>query len=514
MNNMAIMVVIGLILSSLAYLVIFYIGYKRTNRKSVESFYLGGRDFGGVILFLTIGASWFSMWFLLGAPGSFYTHGSGFSTFFILNILLGLMFFVYGRRIWALGKIFNYTTPGDLLEHYYQSKAIKIVSAILNIYLLFPYIGIQLLGAGLAFEAIGSSFWLGVSTMIVLVTLYSVFGGIKAVAMKDALQGLLYMIFTWIVAVWLVKSGVTGFDSLKDLFTSVDTAHPNFLKFPGESGYFTPANWFGFAAIYVFAGVCLPHLWTRFYMAKNMDVFKTVTVGHIAFASWGFVPILIVALLGKMILPEIDQVDQIFPLLLLEYSSILGVVLIVCAFAAAMSTIDSQNIAMGTVFTKDIWLSLVKQDSNERLQMLVGRISTVVLMAISVVWTFTSEGSILTLSMIAFTSAALLFMPLSGALFYKKAGKYSAVYSMLAGALVLVVFTYFADSPYGVHSGVYALLAQAVVFFGLAQFERYDKNPHSKAYHSLVNGAISGKFDKEKSRSPYFDGHGNKESVK
>ena len=116
--------------------------------------------------------------------------------------------------------------------------------------------------------------------------------------------------------------------------------------------------------------------------------------------------------------------------------------------------------------------------------------------------------------MIAFTSAALLFMPLSGALFYKKAGKHSAVYSMLAGALVLVVFTYFADSPYGVHSGVYALLTQAVVFFGLAQFERYDKNPHSKAYHSLVNGAISGKFDKEESRTPSFDGHDNKEFVK
>ncbi|WP_372966611.1 sodium:solute symporter family protein, partial [Marinobacter sp.] len=436
MSDIAMMVLAGLVLSSLVYLLIFYIAYKKTNRKSVESFYLGGRDFGGIVLFLTIGASWFSMWFLLGAPGAFYKHGTGFATFFMLNVVLGLLFFVYGRRMWLLGKVFKYTTPGDLLEHYYQSRSIKTVSAILNIYLLFPYIGIQLLGAGLAFEAIGSSFWLGVITMIVLVTLFSVFGGIKAVAWKDALQGFFYMGFTWLVAFWMVKSGITGFDSLKDLFVSVDSTYPKFLQFPGESGYFTPANWFGYFAIYVFAGICLPHLWTRFYMAKNMDVFKTVTVGHIAFASWGFVPILIIALLGKMILPDIEKVDQIFPLLLLEYSPILAVVLIVCAFAAAMSTIDSQNMAMGTVFTKDIWLSLVDNNSSERTQMLVGRISTVVLMAISVIWTFTSEGSILKLSMIAFTSAALLFMPLTGALFYKKAGPLAATWSVIVGVLV------------------------------------------------------------------------------
>lgn len=496
MNEMAWMVLAGLVISGLVYLAIFYIGYKNTDRQSVESFYMGGRDFGGLILFLTIGASWFSMWFLLGAPGSFYKHGSGFSTFFILNIVLGVMFFVYGRRMWLLGKVFDYTTPGDLLEHYYQNKTIKTVSAVLNIYLLFPYIGIQLLGAGLAFEAIGSSFWLGVSTMIVLVTLFSVFGGIKAVAWKDALQGFFYMAFTWIVAIWLMKSGITGFDSLKELFTSVDATSPKFLLFPGESGFFTPVNWFGYAAIYVFAGVCLPHLWTRFYMAKDMDVFKTVAVGHIVFASWGFVPILIIALLGKLILPNIEQVDQIFPLLLLEYSPILAVVLIVCAFAAAMSTIDSQNMAMGTVFTKDIWLSLIEKDSSQQRQMLVGRVSTLILMAVSVIWTFTAEGSILTLSMIAFTSAALLFMPLTGALFYKKAGAISATYSIITGALILVVFTYFTTSPFGVDAGVYALLGQAVVFFGIAQFERYDKNEHAIAYHAFIEKAINGGFDK------------------
>jgi|GEM_PF-1413461 len=496
MSSIAWMVLAGLAISGLVYLLIFYLAYKRTNRKSVESFYMGGRDFGGIVLFLTIGASWFSMWFLLGAPGSFYTHGSGFATFFMLNIILGLLFFIYGRRMWLLGKIFNYTTPGDLLEHYYQSKTIKTVSAVLNIYLLFPYIGIQLLGAGLAFEAIGSSFWLGVITMITLVTLFSVFGGIKAVAWKDALQGFFYMAFTWVVALWLVNSGITGFESIKEIFTAVDTNYPSFLEFPGESGYFTPVNWFGFAAIYVFAGLCLPHLWTRFYMAKNMEVFKTVTVGHIAFASWGFVPILIIALLGKIILPDIEQVDQIFPLLLLEYSPVLAVVLIVCAFAAAMSTIDSQNMAMGTVFTKDIWLSLVDKDSSERRQMLAGRVSTIMLMAISVIWTFTSEGSILTLSMIAFTSAALLFLPLTGALFYKKAGSRSATYSVIVGASVLVFLTYVITSPFGVHSGVYALLAQAIVFFGVAQFERYDRSEHAMAYHSLIEKAITGGFDK------------------
>src|SRR5699024_6150446 len=119
------------------------------------------------------------------------------------------------------------------------------------------------------------------------------------------------------------------------------------------------------------------------------------------------------------------------PALVLEYSPILAVVLITAAFAAAMSTIDSQLMAMGTIFTKDIWESFIKKNSSEKTLVWVGRIGMVVLMTISVVWTFTAEGSIVALSLIAFTCGSLLFMPLLGALFYKKAGKYSANISLI-----------------------------------------------------------------------------------
>ncbi|KKB36197.1 sodium:solute symporter family protein [Bacillus thermotolerans] len=498
MMSLPTMVFLFLGISILVYLFICYLGYRATNQSSMDDFYLGGRDLGPVVLFLTIGASWFSMWFLLGAPGSFFVHGVGFNSFFILNIVLGVFMYVFGRRMWALGKIYNYVTPSDMLEHYYDSRFLRLISSIVGIYLLFPYIGIQLLGAGVAFELIGSPFWLGVGSMLVLVTIYSMIGGMKAVAWTDAVQGIFYMLLTWGLAFWMLSKGVSGIGTLGNLFSMVDGRYPDFLKYPGSSGYFTPLNWFAYIAIYVTAGIGLPHLWTRYYMAKSMSAFKVVPIGHILFASWGFVPILVVGILGKLFIPDIAIVDQVFPAIVLEYSPVMAVVLITAAFAAAMSTVDSQLMAMGTIFTKDIWQVFIKKDNSERTLVWVGRIAMLILMTISVAWTFLAQGSIVALSMIAFTCGSLLFMPLFGVLFYPKAGKYAANISLIAGFLTLLFTTYIVQDPGGVYGGGYALFIQVLLFFGIAQFEKNHLKDRTKHYHEVLRKSIDGEYQATK----------------
>ena len=491
------MVFLFLGISMVVYLFICYLGYRATNQSSMDDFYLGGRDLGPIVLFLTIGASWFSMWFLLGAPGSFFLHGAGFNSFFILNIVLGVFMYVFGRRMWALGKIYDYVTPSDMLEHYYESRFLRLTSSVIGIYLLFPYIGIQLIGAGVAFELIGSSFWFGVGSMLALVTLYTLAGGMKAVAWTDAVQGVFYMLLTWGLAFWLLGEGVTGIGTLGNLFSTINGEYPNFLQYPGPSGYFTPLNWFAYIAIYVTAGIGLPHLWTRYYMAKSMSAFKVVPIGHILFASWGFVPILVIGMLGKILMPDIAIVDQIFPAVVLEYSPVLAVVLITAAFAAAMSTVDSQLMAMGTIFTKDIWEVFIRRENSEKVLVWVGRLSMLVLMAVSVIWTILAEGSIVALSMIAFTCGSLLFIPLFGVLFYRKAGKYAANISLIAGFLTLLFTTYFVEDPGGIYGGGYALLIQSILFFGIAQFEKNHLKERTIAYHRILNKSINGEYDEE-----------------
>jgi SSS family solute:Na+ symporter len=488
--NMTTMIYIALAITVLVYLFICYLGYKHTNQDSVDDFYLGGRDLGGFVLFLTIGASWFSMWFLLGAPGSFFAHGMGFNSFFVLNIVLAMFMYVFGRRLWVLGQIYGYVTPGDLLAHYYDSKLTRLISSLIGIYLLFPYIGIQLIGAGVAFEVIGSPFWLGVGTMLVLVTIYSLVGGLKAVAWTDAIQGLFYMLLSWGLAFWLLSKGVTGIGSLNKLFADVHETFPDFLVYPGPSGYFSPANWFAYIIIYAAAGICLPHLWTRYYMARSARVFKTVSLGHVFFASWGFVPIIMVAMMGKIFLPDIQNIDQIFPALVLEFSPVLSVILVTAAFAAAMSTIDSQMLTLGTIFTRDIWKGFIVPDENEKKLVWVGRIATLLLMGISVAWTFMAEGSIVALSMISFTCAALLFMPMLGAMFYPKAGKMSTNISLIAGFMILLFTTYITPNPGGIYGGAYALLGQWILFFGIAQIENAHKHKRVQDYHHILKEAL------------------------
>lgn len=490
--NITTMVYVALFITVILYLLIGYLGYKKTDQDSLDDFYLAGRDLGGFVLFLTVGASWFSMWFLLGAPGSFFTHGVGFNSFFVLNIVLAVFMYVFGRRLWVLGKIYGYVTPGDLLGHYYNSKMTRLISSVIGIYLLFPYIGIQLLGAGVVFEVIGSSFWVGVVTMLLLVTIYSLAGGLKAVAWSDAVQGSFYMLLSWGLAFWMLSNGVTGIGSLKNLFAGVQGDIPEFLTYPGPSGYFMPANWLAYIVIYVMAGICFPHLWTRYYMARDIKVFKTISIGHIFFASWGFIPIIIVAMLGQILMPEIANADQIFPSLVLEFSPVLAAVFVAAAFAAAMSTVDSQMFALGTIFTRDIWKSFANPAEKESRLVWIGRIATLGLMAISIVWTFLAEGSLVALSVISFTCAALLFMPMVGAMFYPKAGKYSANISMVVGFLILLLTSYVYPDPFGVYGGAYALVSQWVLFFIIAQFEQNNKNIRVQKYHRILRTTIDG----------------------
>jgi SSS family solute:Na+ symporter len=109
--------------------------------------------------------------------------------------------------------------------------------------------------------------------------------------------------------------------------------------------------------------------------------------------------------------------------------------------AAVMSSLDSQVLSVGTMFTQDIVRHFGFHDRmSERGQILAGRIFVVLILVSVYLLSLVSDRSIFRLGIWAFTGFAALFPVVAAALFWRRSTKYGAMASILAVALS---WTYF-----------------------------------------------------------------------
>jgi SSS family solute:Na+ symporter len=117
------LIVVGLVLGFLA--LISYLAYKYA-LPTPNDFYLAGRTLGTPVLLMSMGATYFSAWTILGAVGSFYRSGVSFMVFPAWTIIHAVLIWVLGIRIWLLGKKKGFITPGDMMEDYYNSPFLRV----------------------------------------------------------------------------------------------------------------------------------------------------------------------------------------------------------------------------------------------------------------------------------------------------------------------------------------------------------------------------------------------------
>ena len=129
------MVATGLVF--LYILVTIVLGFLANRAMSVdlEDFLLYGRKAGFVVLYLTVVATYHSAFAFLGSGGFFYRHGIGFWEAGTWTVLTGAITYTLGVRIWALGKRFGYITPADMLADFYESEAVRVVVALVSVFL-------------------------------------------------------------------------------------------------------------------------------------------------------------------------------------------------------------------------------------------------------------------------------------------------------------------------------------------------------------------------------------------
>lgn len=452
------------------YLVLmFYIAYRafQTNKHDdPEDWFLMGRSANTLMLVGTMFATWFSTFAFLGGPGFFYKTGVNWLLFGFFNAMGPVVVMILGPRIWALGKKYNFITPGDLLSTYYNSsRRIRILTGLICIAVLFPYSAIQITGIAIALNSISGgliAFNAGVLLIAICVGVYSFVGGSRAVVWTDVVQGLIFaalLIATMLLVIRWAGGWTEG-------WASATAARPDLFVFDGGGG-----NYITLMTLWTFGWVLTPHLWQRLYMADSP---QTLVKGA---AITSFLALFVVTFTGAVIgmmslgmdvtLAEGHTSDALVPEIYAQYLPAMGVVLVIAVFAAGMSTLDSQMISATSSFTQDLIPSVSKVDDRQRMRL--ARYFEIAFVLALVAFAFSPQGRslIAPLASIGVGMALSFLLPLIGALYWNKASEPAAFWGMLLGWGLMVAMQFgFLPNPGVLGPPLWGLLVSTIVFFG------------------------------------------------
>ena len=173
----------------------------------MEDFLLYGRQAGVIVLYLTVVATFHSAFAFLGSGGFFYTHGIGFWVAGTWTVLVGVITYTLGTRIWALGKRFGYITPADMLADFYESDAVRVLTAVVSVIFTILYIQVQSQGLGYILSVASGgrvSFEVGTLILLIAAAAYLIAGGLRAVYWTDVIQGVWMYVAVWVGSLVLV----------------------------------------------------------------------------------------------------------------------------------------------------------------------------------------------------------------------------------------------------------------------------------------------------------------------
>ena len=184
---------IGLFILAVYVLVLLGIAWyaSRRDQKNIRDFATGG-GFGIFILTLTFSATYHSAYAFMGAGGFVYKNGIGWWVNGLWTVLPGVLFWLWGRRLWFLGKRYGYMSLADYVTDLYQSKTVGILVTLITMVFTIPYVAIQAIGCSYIFQTVSGgmlSYTAGAVLFFLIMIILVWLGGMKGVAITDAAQG-------------------------------------------------------------------------------------------------------------------------------------------------------------------------------------------------------------------------------------------------------------------------------------------------------------------------------------
>lgn len=407
-----------------------------------EDYFVATRSIGPFILLMTLFGTHMTAFSLLGASGEAYHRGIGVFALMASSsaLVVPVVFFLLGPRLWALGKRHGYLTQVQFFRDRWGSDGLGLALFVVLVTLLIPYLLIGVKGGGITLTQITGGLvpeWVGSVSMCLVVLAYVTAGGLRGTAWANTFQTLVFMILGAVTfAVVLSSSGGPA-----GAMEEVATVAPELLA---RGGLIKPLELLTYTAIPLSVGM-FPHIFMHWLTARRAATFRLAIVGYPICVAIVWLPSVLMGVLGAAQVPGLEGPAAntvLVRMIAVHAPGVLSGLLAAGVFAAVMSSLDSQVLAVSTMFTQDIVRHGSGADSrmSDRRQILFGRLFVLVVLGVTLVLSLTLDRSIFKLGIWSFSGfAALLPLPLA-AVFWRRSTAGGAFASVLTVATLWIFF--------------------------------------------------------------------------
>lgn len=416
-------------------------------RGTSQDYFLASRSIGPFLLLMSLFGTTMTAFALVGSTGKAYTTGIG--TYGLMASWSGLVhsavFLLVGAKLWSLGKRHGYTTQVQFFNDRFGTPWLGRVLFPILVALVVPYLLIGLLGAGVTVASVTKSAglftapdgsaagvppWMTSGVICLVVYTYVFLAGLRGAAWANAFQTMVFIVV-----------GLIAFATISDALggpaAATANADPARLVREGSIGQL---HFMSYVFVPLSVGM-FPHLFQHWLTARSASTFKPAIVLHPVLIAVVWVPTVLLGVwaTGIMELPP-QKANAVLGIMVAKLSTPAMSGLVTAGILAAiMSSLDSQFMCLGTMFTQDVLLA--RRDPNaaamdDKRIILIGRLFVGAVVLVTWLLSLVATRGIFNLGVWCFSGFAGLFPLVVGSLYWRRATGPGAIASVLAAAAI------------------------------------------------------------------------------
>ena len=433
-------------------------------RGTSKDYFVASRSIGPFLLLMSVFGTTMTGFALVGSSAKSFELGVG--VYGLMASWSGLIhsaiFFLIGIKLWAIGKRYGYVTQVQFFRDRFESPALGWMLFPILVALVIPYLLVGIIAACKTMQPITAGMfpetfvmlkpdgtpsplsgsippWLTALAVCFVVLCYVLFGGVRSAAWANTFQTIIFMIMG-VTAFVLISNALGGPAAASEMVLKESPANADRSRI----GYM---HFFSYFAIPLSVGM-FPHLFQHWMTAKKAKTFRLTVVMHPLFMMLLWVPCVIVGMWaaglyasGELRLPmtpagtpNANAALGSIVSLLVDSPLVTGL-LTAGILAAIMSSLDSQFVCLGTMFTNDVVTRIAGKDRFSDKQMIwLARGFVLLIVALSYALSLMLlNTNVFDLGVWCFTGFGCLFPLVFAALYWRRATR--------AGALACVICT-------------------------------------------------------------------------
>lgn len=459
--------------------------------KSTSSDYmLASHSIGPFLLLMSIFGTTMTAFALVGSTGEAFKEGVVVYGMLASSsgIIHSLCFFLIGVKLWSWGRKYHYRTQIQFFRDRVQSDKIGLLLFPILVGLIVPYLLIGVMASGgvingvtqgrvvkedgrvvvknPTFEEGTFPAWLEhgekgfadgskggvprpIASLVIcgVVLLYVFFGGMRGTAWANAFQTVVFMILGvvtfFVIATKLGTTALTP-ELGEEAAQSASVWHQ--IQAIGEHvpeekltrTHVSKLKFFTYMLVPFSVGM-FPHLFQHWLTAKSANSFKLPVIAHPIFIMIVWVPCVLVGVWATSDLISIPPPIKANPNIVLPFmvkklaGPLLGGFLTAGILAAIMSSLDSQFLCIGTIFTEDVVVHYGGPGRfSEKQVVTMARLFIVAVVIITYALSLYEPRRVFTLGVWCFSGFSALFPLICAAMYWRRLTKWGAYACVLA----------------------------------------------------------------------------------